>query len=99
MLDGMAGLVLTGGEDVDPGHYGAAPHAALGDVHAARDSFELALVRAAHARKLPTLAICRGVQIVNVALGGSLVQDLPASCRRRSRTTAPRAVRECTRSE
>jgi putative glutamine amidotransferase len=78
MLDGMGGLLLTGGEDVDPAHYGAHPHRALGEVHAARDAFELALVRAARARRLPTLAICRGVQIANVALGGTLVQDLPS---------------------
>jgi putative glutamine amidotransferase len=78
MLEGMAGLILTGGEDVDPAHYGAAPHPALGEVHAGRDAFELALVRAARARRLPTLAICRGVQVVNVALGGTLVQDLPS---------------------
>jgi putative glutamine amidotransferase len=77
MLDGMAGLILTGGEDVDPAHYGQAPHPTLGEVHAARDAFELALVRAARARRLPTLAICRGVQVANVALGGTLVQDLP----------------------
>jgi putative glutamine amidotransferase len=76
MLEGMAGLVLTGGEDVDPARYGAAPHPALGDVHARRDAFELALVHAARARRLPTLAICRGVQVANVALGGTLVQDL-----------------------
>lgn len=78
LLDGMDGLLLTGGEDVDPSHYGAAPHPALGDVHAARDAFELSLVRAAHARRLPTLAICRGAQILNVALGGSLMQDVPS---------------------
>jgi putative glutamine amidotransferase len=78
MLDGMAGLILTGGEDVDPAHYGSPPHAALGDVHQDRDAFELALVRAARVRRLPTLAICRGVQIANVALGGTLVQDLPS---------------------
>jgi putative glutamine amidotransferase len=78
MLDGMAGLVLTGGEDVDPAHYGAAAHAALGEVHAQRDAFEIALARAARARRLPTLAICRGVQVMNVALGGTLVQDLPS---------------------
>jgi putative glutamine amidotransferase len=78
MLDGMAGLILTGGEDVDPAHFGASPHPALGEVHGERDAFELALVRAARARRLPTLAICRGVQILNVALGGTLVQDLPA---------------------
>jgi putative glutamine amidotransferase len=78
MLDGMAGLVLTGGEDVDPGHYGAAAHPAVGEVHAERDAFEIALVRAARARRLPTLAICRGLQVANVALGGTLVQDLPS---------------------
>jgi putative glutamine amidotransferase len=78
MLDGMAGLVLTGGEDVAPRHYGARPHPALGEVHSMRDAFELALVKAAHGRRLPTLAICRGMQILNVALGGTLVQDLPS---------------------
>jgi putative glutamine amidotransferase len=78
MLDGMAGLLLTGGEDVDPARYGQPPHRALGEVHAERDAFELALVRAARERRLPTLAICRGVQIANVALGGTLVQDLPS---------------------
>jgi len=78
MLEGMDGLILTGGEDVDPAHYGGAPHPALGEVHAARDAFELALVTAARRRRLPTLAICRGVQVVNVALGGTLVQDLPS---------------------
>jgi len=78
MLDGMDGLILTGGEDVAPARYGAPPHPELGDVHDGRDEFELALVRAARARGLPTFAICRGVQIANVALGGTLVQDLPS---------------------
>ena len=78
MLEGMCGLVLTGGEDVDPARYGAAPHPCLGDLHAERDEFEIALVAAARARKLPTLAICRGIQVANVALGGTLVQDLPS---------------------
>jgi putative glutamine amidotransferase len=77
-LDGVAGLVLTGGEDVNPVRYGAAPHPRLGDVHDGRDGFEMALVHAARARALPTLAICRGVQILNVALGGTLVQDIPS---------------------
>jgi putative glutamine amidotransferase len=76
-LEGVSGLVLTGGEDVDPARYGAARHPALGDVHEGRDEFEMALVHAARARSLPTLAICRGVQILNVALGGTLVQDIP----------------------
>ena len=78
MLDGMHGLVLTGGEDVDPSLYGATPHPKLGDIHAGRDDFELALARAAHARRLPTLAICRGIQVINVALGGTLIQDIPS---------------------
>jgi putative glutamine amidotransferase len=78
MLDGMDGLVLTGGEDIDPGHYGESAHPSLGDVHAGRDSFELALMRSAMERRLPTLAICRGIQIANVALGGTLVQDIPS---------------------
>lgn len=76
MLDGMAGLILTGGEDVDPSRYEASPHPALGPVNGRRDAFELALVRAARTRRLPTFAICRGAQIANVALGGTLVQDL-----------------------
>ena len=78
MLEGMAGLVLTGGEDVDPALYGDRPHPKLGDVHAGRDAFEIALLHAARARSLPTLAICRGIQVANVALGGTLVQDLPS---------------------
>lgn len=77
ILEGMAGLILTGGEDVGPVRYGERPRPALGDVHEGRDEFELALVRAARARGLPTFAICRGVQVANVALGGTLVQDLP----------------------
>src|SRR5215218_10399813 len=77
-LDGVAGLVITGGEDVSPGRYGSAPHARLGDTHDGRDAFEIALVEAARARALPTLAICRGIQILNVALGGTLVQDIPS---------------------
>jgi putative glutamine amidotransferase len=77
-LDGMAGLVLTGGEDVSPGLYGSTPHPALGDTHDGRDAFEIALVKAARARALPTLAICRGIQVLNVALGGTLVQDIPS---------------------
>jgi putative glutamine amidotransferase len=78
MLDGVSGLILTGGEDVDPAHFDEPRHPALGEVHAGRDAFELALVHAARTRRVPTLAICRGAQVANVALGGSLVQDLPS---------------------
>lgn len=75
-LQGMRGLVLTGGEDVAPDRYGAAPHPRLGDVDPVRDAAELALIAAARARGIPILAICRGIQILNVALGGTLYQDL-----------------------
>jgi len=77
-LDGVAGLVLTGGEDVGPEHFGQHPHPAMGTPHRGRDEYELALTRAARERRIPTLAICRGAQIVNVALGGTLLQDIPS---------------------
>ncbi len=78
LLDLLDGLVFTGGEDVDPAHYGATPHPRLGDVDPVRDRFELGLYRASRIRGLPVLAICRGIQLVNVALGGTLWQDLPS---------------------
>jgi putative glutamine amidotransferase len=76
-LNDVAGLVLTGGEDMDPRLFGEEPHAAAGAPHAARDAYELALARAAATLRIPTLAICRGAQVMNVALGGTLVQDIP----------------------
>jgi putative glutamine amidotransferase len=78
VLDAVAGLVLTGGEDVHPSRYGARSHARLEATDAARDAIELALYRAARERNLPVLAICRGIQLVNVAEGGTLYQDLPS---------------------
>jgi putative glutamine amidotransferase len=78
VLDAVAGLVLSGGEDVDPSRYGETPHPELGPVNCARDETELALLARARELGLPTLAICRGIQVVNVGLGGSLVQDLPS---------------------
>lgn len=77
IADAVAGIVLTGGEDVDPARYAARPAAATTSVHARRDECELALARLAHERRIPTLAICRGIQVVNVAFGGTLVQDIP----------------------
>jgi putative glutamine amidotransferase len=77
-LSDIAGLVLTGGEDVDPALFGQVPHPATGLPHAARDSYEFALARTAFEQRIPTLAICRGEQIMNVALGGTLVQDIPS---------------------
>ena len=75
-LDAVSGLVLTGGEDVHPSNYGESPHPRLESTDQARDAVELALYRAARARGLPVLAICRGIQLVNVAEGGTLYQDL-----------------------
>ena len=76
-LAGLDGLLLTGGEDIDPARYGADPSPRLGAVSRERDAFEVALFEAARRHGLPTLAVCRGLQLVNVALGGSLWQDLP----------------------
>src|SRR5205085_1728607 len=73
VLDAVSALVMTGGEDVDPSRYNAVPHPALGFINPLRDSTEIALVLAAKARRMPTLAICRGIQIANVALGGTLI--------------------------
>jgi len=80
VLDSVSGLVLTGGEDVDPARYGEKRHEKVRSVNVARDATEAALVEEARARGLPVLAICRGIQILNVALGGTLVQDIPSQC-------------------
>jgi putative glutamine amidotransferase len=76
-LEGAAGLVITGGEDVDPALFGEKPHPATGVPHAARDAYEIALANAAADKHVPTLAICRGTQVINVAFGGTLIQDIP----------------------
>ncbi len=77
-LNGVDGLMLTGGGDLEPSHYGEAPSPLLTDVEPERDRFELALVAEARKRDLPLLAICRGIQVLNVACGGSLIQDIPS---------------------
>ena len=78
LLERLDGLVLSGGGDLDPAGYGGAgDHAHTYSVSPERDAFEIALIRAALARGLPTLAICRGMQILNVALGGDLHVHLP----------------------
>ena len=80
VLDSVAGLVLTGGEDVDPARYGEKRHEKVRSVNAARDATESALIEEAKARGIPVLAICRGIQMLNVALGGTLVQDISSEC-------------------
>jgi putative glutamine amidotransferase len=72
------GLMLTGGGDVDPALYGAEPTATFQPAEAGRDAFEIALARAAMKSGIPFLAICRGMQVLNVAMGGTLVQDIPS---------------------
>lgn len=74
----LDGLCLAGGVDVDPARYSEPPHPALGQVDAARDRVELLLARWALETDLPTLGICRGIQLLNVAGGGSLYQDIRA---------------------
>ena len=77
VLDGLDGLVITGGRDVDPATYGQSPHPTTDQPARDRDAWEFALLRGALARRLPVLGICRGAQVLNVALGGTLHQHRP----------------------
>jgi len=77
VLGDVDGLMLLGGHDVDPALYGETPHELFEPAAPGRDAFELTLARTSVSRGLPLLAICRGVQVLNVALGGTLVQDIP----------------------
>jgi putative glutamine amidotransferase len=72
------GVLFSGGVDVDPVHFGGAPHPNLGFIDESRDLFELALYKAAKRKGIPILGICRGIQLINVAEGGTLHQHLPA---------------------
>ena len=78
ILARVDGIMLTGGGDVDPMLYGETPHATFQAAEGDRDQFEIALTRAAIAAKIPFLAICRGMQLLNVAMGGTLIQDIPS---------------------
>lgn len=77
-LGSVQGLVLTGGEDIDSRWFNESLHPAVGQTHVIRDEYEIALSREAREKGIPTLALCRGAQIMNVALGGSLMQDIPS---------------------
>ncbi len=75
-LGEIDGLLFTGGKDIDPSFYGEPPHATTALAARERDDFELELARLGHARDLPRLGLCRGAQVLNVAHGGSLIQDI-----------------------
>ncbi len=77
VLDRVDALLLTGGADLDPSTYGQTPHEKTYGVSREADDFEIALAREAIERQIPTLAICRGLQLLNVALGGTLHQHIP----------------------
>ena len=77
VIDGLDGLIVTGGKDVDPARYGQEPHPTTDEPRRDRDAWEDALLLAAIDRELPFLGICRGAQVLNVALGGTLHQHLP----------------------
>jgi putative glutamine amidotransferase len=76
MVSHLDGLVLTGGADIDPAQYNAAPDENLGDIEPERDVWEIALLKAAREKGIPILAICRGLQLLNVVQGGTLRQDI-----------------------
>jgi putative glutamine amidotransferase len=77
VLDGLDALLLAGGADIDPATYGAEPHETSVNTRPDRDRAEIALALHALERDLPVLGICRGMQLLNVALGGTLIQHLP----------------------
>lgn len=78
VVSSLDGLLLSGGSDLDPGYYGESPVPELGPTIPERDAFEMALVGVALRRGMPVFGICRGMQVLNVALGGTLFQDLPS---------------------
>jgi gamma-glutamyl-gamma-aminobutyrate hydrolase PuuD len=77
-LSQVDALLLTGGSDIAPERYGEARHETVVDVDEARDRFEIELVIEARRRRVPVFAICRGIQVLNVAAGGTLIQDIPS---------------------
>ena len=74
----LDGIIFTGGEDFAPAYFGEEEHEKLGEVNVTRDTYDLTLFKLASDRNIPTLGICRGLQLINVAMGGTLYQDLPA---------------------
>lgn len=79
LTQNIAGLLLAGGGDVDPSHFNEEPCPGLGEITPERDKFEILVVRAAIRKKLPVLGICRGLQVLNIACGGTVIQHIPAA--------------------
>ncbi len=77
LLDLLDGLILSGGGDIDPSYYGGKPHPNIYGVDQERDRFEISLVKKAVEKRMPLLPICRGIQVLNVALGGTLIEHVP----------------------
>lgn len=92
IFDRIDGLVLTGGGDVEAHRYGADDHKSMSRMDFDRDEFEIELAREAARRRFPVLAICRGLQVINVALGGSLIQDIPSDLGSMDHTVIGHAV-------
>ncbi len=93
VVGGLDGLLLSGGSDLDPSYYGEKPIPELSVTLPERDSFEMALLELALRRGIPIFGICRGLQILNVGLGGTLYQDIPAQLGRdvlKHRQTTPK---------
>ena len=86
------GLIVSGGPDADPIYFGEEPHPALGNIHPTMDAYEIPLIQEALKRNMPLLGICRGEQMLNIAAGGTLIQDIPASVKSplKHRQDAPR---------
>jgi putative glutamine amidotransferase len=78
LFERLDGLLLSGGGDIDPATYGEPAHPATNEIEVDRDRVELALARGGVEKGKPFLAICRGIQVLNVALGGTLIQDIPS---------------------
>ena len=83
IVNQLDGLVMTGGEDIAPLYYGEQNHPQLGEINAERDVYDLTLVKLAIEHNVPILGICRGLQLINVAMGGTLYQDLPSQVSKR----------------
>ncbi len=89
VLDRVDGLVITGGGDIEPHRYGGVANDDSYDMSSARDDFEIELAHEAALRQFPTLAVCRGLQLLNVAFGGTLIEDIPTEVGTAHRATGP----------